>query len=338
MTLHTPRLVLVMVLAAPLVAPATAQAADRSDGTRPGLAAEAQRNRAEQTDRFTRTFKVGADGQVFLGNIAGDIKVTAGGAGEVTIEVVRTARARSPEDAREQLALVEVEVTERAGRVEARTRYPHVENRSMNVSVDYTVTAPPGVRVQARSISGDISLTGITGAVNAETTSGEVVIQNGARAAQASSISGNVEIQGVDQDGTLEASSVSGDVRVRDVKVRRLDVSSTSGDVEVGPVTCQTAELKSTSGDVDYTGALQRGGRYEFRTHSGTVRVTISGDIGFELDASSFSGSIDSELPITIGGTTGGRSSRRSVRDAYGEGGASLEVSAFSGDVIIRKR
>ena len=338
MKLHTPRFVLVTALAALLVAPAMVLAADWSAGTRPGLAAEVQRNRAEQTDRFTRTFKAGADGQVFLGNISGDIKVTAGGAGEVTIEVVKTARARSDEQARELLTLVEVEVTERAGRIEARTRYPRFENRSGSVSVDYTVTAPPGVRVDARSISGDISLSGITGAVNAETTSGEVVIQNGARVEQARSISGNVEIQGVDQDGTLEASSVSGDVRVRDVKVRRLDLSSTSGNVEVGPVTCETAELKSTSGNVDYTGTLQRGGRYEFRTHSGTVRVTISGDIGFELDASSFSGSIDSELPITIGGTTGGRSSRRSVRGTYGDGSASLEVSAFSGDVIIRKR
>jgi len=330
----TPRLVLMMALAAPLVAPAPARAADEAPAPRP--AAEAQRS--EQTDRFTRTFKVEANGQVVLSNISGDISVTAGAANEVTIEVVKRARARGDADAKEQLALVEVEVTERAGRIEARTRYPRMENRSINVSVSYTVTAPAGIRVEARSISGDLRISGIKGAVEAESTSGEVVIENGERVERAKSISGDVDVQGVKQDGTLEATSVSGDVRVRDVEVRRLELSSVSGDVEVGPITCETAEMKSTSGDVEYTGSLQRGGRYELRTHSGSVRLTITGDVGFELDASSFSGSIDSELPITIGGTTSGRASRRSIRGTYGDGSASLDLSAFSGNVIIRKR
>jgi len=40
-------------LAAPLVAPATAPAAGRSDGTRPRLAAEAQRNRARAAGKFS---------------------------------------------------------------------------------------------------------------------------------------------------------------------------------------------------------------------------------------------------------------------------------------------
>ena len=160
----TPRLALVMTLVAALAAPA---------------AAEAQRS--EQTERFTRTFKVGADGQVVLSNIAGDISVTAGATNEVTIEVVKRARARSDADAKEQLALVEVEVTETAGRIEARTRYPRTENRSINVSVSYTVTAPATVRVEARSISGDLRISGIKGAVGAESTSGEVVIENGER-------------------------------------------------------------------------------------------------------------------------------------------------------------
>ena len=334
----TPRLVLMMALAAPLVAPAAARAGDAADAPRLRPAAEAQRTRAEQTEKFTRTFKVGADGQVVLDNLAGDIVVTAGGTGEVTIDVVKTARARGDADAKEQLALVEVEVTERAGRIEARTRYPRMEGRSINVSVSYTVTAPPGIGVDARSISGDVRISGIKGSVEAESTSGEVVVENGERVERAKSISGDVDVQGVKQDGTLEASSVSGDVRVRDVQVRRLNLSSTSGDVVVGPITCEAAEMTSTSGNVEYTGSLQRGGRYELRTHSGSVRLTVTGDVGFELEASSFSGSIDSEFPITIGGSTGGRSSRRSIHGTYGDGAASLELSAFSGDVIIRKR
>ena len=68
--------------------------------------------------------------------------------------------------------------------------------------------------------------------------------------------------------------------------------------------------------------------------HAGTVRVTLSDEVGFEFDASSFSGSIDAQLPIT----GGGRKSRRSVRGTVGDGSARLEVSSFSGDIIIGQR
>ena len=334
------RSAVVIAFTAALLAPVPTHADDLTMAGRMRLAPGLQgtRNANEQTERVTRTFKLGPNGQVDLANISGDITVTAGGAGDVTLEVVKVARGRSEADAREQLGLVQVEISERPGRAEARTRYPRSERRSTNVSVRYTVTAPPGTTVEARSISGSVRITGITGPVNAESISGDVRIEKGGRVERAKSISGTVDIQGVKLDGTLEASSVSGDVRIRDVDVRRLELGSVSGDVEVGEVTCQTAELKSTSGDVEYTGALQTNGRYEFRSHSGTVRVTLSGDVGFQLEASSFSGSIDTELPITIGGTGGGRASRRALRGVYGDGGATLELTTFSGNVIIRKR
>jgi hypothetical protein len=77
-----------------------------------------------------------------------------------------------------------------------------------------------------------------------------------------------------------------------------------------------------------------RSGQYEIRTHAGTVRAILSGEGGFELDASSFSGSIDAQLPIT----GGDRESRRSVRGTVGDGSARLEVSSFSGDIVIGQR
>src|SRR6186997_49425 len=139
-------------------------------------------NREEQTERTTKVIRLGTDGTLALGNIAGDITVTRGGGSDATIEIVKTARGRTPEDAKELLALVPVEITERNGRAEVRTRYPSGEEqrrnnrRNINVSVAYTVTAPAGTRLSVDSISGNIKVADIKGDLNANSISGDVRI------------------------------------------------------------------------------------------------------------------------------------------------------------------
>src|SRR6187402_1738943 len=81
-------------------------------------------NREEQVDRTTRTFKLGEAGVLALGNIAGDIAITRATGAETTVEIVKTAHGRDVDDARGMLQLVQVDVTERAGRADIRARYP----------------------------------------------------------------------------------------------------------------------------------------------------------------------------------------------------------------------
>src|SRR5687767_10891615 len=47
-------------------------------------------NREEQTERTTRTLRLGPNGVLGLGNIAGDIVVTRGGGSDCTVEIVKT--------------------------------------------------------------------------------------------------------------------------------------------------------------------------------------------------------------------------------------------------------
>ena len=55
-------------------------------------------------------------------------------------------------------------------------------------------------------------------------------------------------------------------------------------------------------GSVWFSGALARNGRYELNSFSGEVRVVLSGNTGFEVDANSFSGDVRTDLPITTRG------------------------------------
>jgi DUF4097 and DUF4098 domain-containing protein YvlB len=103
-------------------------------------------------------------------------------------------------------------------------------------------------------------------------------------------------------------------------------------------VACERFDAKSISGNFEYHGTLARGGRYMASSHSGTVRLALAESVGFELDARSFSGSVQSQFPVTL--TSSARRGRggRSLHATFGDGSATIVVSTFSGDVVITRR
>ena len=348
------RTILTITLLAAMTAPAAAQE-PRVDtrvvireaiarAYRESGAAQRQDSR-EQVERTTRTLKVGANGELQLANISGDIVVTRGGGNDVSVEIVKTARGRTDDDARELLQLVQVEVIERAGRAEVKTQYPQGDEmrrnnrRNMNVSVAYTVSAPAGIRLRASSISGSITVRDIKGDVSAESVSGNVQFFNGGRIASAKSISGNVELNDTAIDGNFNASSVSGSVILRRVKARQLDLGSISGEVVLEDVDSQQVEAQTVSGNLKFGGPVAKGGRYELSSHSGNVSVALGGSTGFEVEATSFSGSIKSDFSFNTGsGDQGNTRWRKSIRGVYGDGSAVLNLTTFSGSIVITKR
>ena len=304
-------------------------------------------NGPEQTERFSRKVKIGRDGRFTLTNIAGDISVTAGTGDEMSIEAVKRTRGDKSE-----LANVQITVDERAGRVDVRTEYDQNRDRNRrgnSVSVDYTVTLPASASAELHSVSGAVKVTGVHGSLRAETVSGNVAIIDAPRLETAKTVSGDVSLTGVTAEGDLSAASVSGNVRAKGLKARGVDLGSVSGDISVSEVTCERLGVKTVSGTVEYAGGIVKGGRYEINAHSGTVRLLLTNPAGFELNANSFSGSIRSELPLTIGGDAARRNdsprgrrdsggNSHSMRATFGDGSATLVVRTFSGDIIIARR
>jgi hypothetical protein len=294
------------------------------------LPAFAQDRRGEETERISRQFKIGANGRLTLSNISGEIVLTAGSGDEVTLEAVK--RTRGP---RSELASVVIDIDERPGRVDIRTRHT---GRSDRASVDYTVSVPRGAAVDVSSISGNVRASSLQGPLRAQSISGSVVVSESTNVEVAKSISGDVEVSGAMPEARLTASTVSGRVRARDVKARGLSLSAISGDVEVTNVEAERLDGKSVSGDFVFTGTVARNARYEFSSHSGSVRLTLGGSAGFEVSANTFSGSIQSDLPVTVNDQRPRRGPGRSVRAVVGDGGATLTVSTFSGNIVIRKQ
>ena len=163
-----------------------------------------------QTERLTRTVSIGATGELELTNIAGDIVVTRGSGAAATIEVVKTARGASVEEARAALALVRVEITERGTRAEARTHYPSEQERRLATGVTSTSRSPtPWRHRRARESSPSPSRrhqrARDCGRADARTVSGNVNISSAGQMASGRSISGNIELVDTKVEGALEA-------------------------------------------------------------------------------------------------------------------------------------
>ncbi len=312
---------------------------------KPRVIVQGRDAREEQSETFKKIVRVGSNGELDVSNIAGNIEIKRGGGDEATIDVVKVARGRTIDEAREMLPLVKVEINERGTRAEVRTVYPadqHVlhNRRNVNVQVHYTITAPAGTRVSARSISGSIRAADISGDLSLITTSGNVQVAKGKRVSVAKSTSGSVAISDTDSDIALEAASISGDILLHRVKAPRLEVSTISGKVVMQDVVCERIEAQSLSGDVEFGGQLVKAGRYEFNSHSGNVRVAVAGGTGFEVEANSWSGNVQSELPMsnTLHQAAGRGPRRKALRGVVGDGSAVLEITTFSGNVFLTKR
>ena len=297
-------------------------------------------NGPEQTEAVSRKVKVGRDGRVSVSNVSGDIKVTASPGDDVTIEAVKRTRGD-----RSQLASVQITVDDRPGRVEVRTEYDgdrSFRNRNIDVSVDYTIAVPATATVDVKSISGNVTVTGVQGVVHAETVSG-TVRTSATPKLTAKTVSGDLELVSAPADADLTATTISGNIRAKGLRIRTLDLGSVSGDLVVTDIACDRLGVKSISGSVEFAGTLAKGGRYEINSHSGSIRLALAGNTGFELNANSFSGSIRSDFPVTLGATTARNDRRRpgpgrATQAVFGDGSATLNIRTFSGDIVISKR
>ena len=252
---------------------------------------------------------------------------------DVVIETIKQSRASSEAEAARGLQEVQITIDHRGERVVVDTTYPRGRT-PYQLTTPFNVTAPAGTRLNARSVSGNVSVRGITGDVTVDSVSGTVTISEGGRVSQARSVSGEVQLADLKTDGIVAAGSVSGNVTFQRIRARQVTGETVSGRVRADDVTSDGAQMKSLSGPVEFFGPLARNGRYELNSHSGTVRLAVSGDVGFELQARSFSGRIRPE-GLSLQSIS---MNRGSLRATVGDASAVVIAGTFSGDVVVSRK
>jgi hypothetical protein len=299
----------------------------------------------EQVDKVTQTIKVGDGAILDVSHLAGDVRVTGGSGSEIKIEATKRVRHRDAAEGKRLLEALRVDINNLNSRVEVRTIYPRrtgTRGNSMSASVDYVIAVPASAAVAIKSVSGNIFVSNVRGEVRAEAVSGDVNIGGTPNVAVAKTVSGDVLARDIGTQTALVLSTVSGTVIGTGLKVRTLEAGSVSGDVRLTGSQVERLEARSVSGNIEFDAPLAKGGRYEFTSHSGNVRIVLSGNTGFELDADTFSGSVRSDVPVTlrsVGRTDESRrGSTRAIRGTYGDASAILSVRSHSGSVVITKK
>jgi DUF4097 and DUF4098 domain-containing protein YvlB len=198
----------------------------------------------------------------------------------------------------------------------------------------FEVSMPAGARLVVNTWSGSLEVRGVHGDVEAHAQSGDIQVRDAGDNLEVQSLSGDVSIDGV--RGAANVQSVSGDVTLSGAR-GTVEVETVSGDIILRDVVSKQVRTNTTSGDLEFGGTIESAGRYEFKTHSGELRLTLPANVGAQLSLSTFSGEIDSAFPITL--TPGmhgiGSSQAKKLNFSLGQGSARIIAETFSGDVTI---
>lgn len=224
------------------------------------------------------------------------------------------------------------------------------------------VRVPAGSTVQVVAGSAPITVSGVTGAIDATSQGGPVTIQASSRRVEVVAQSGPVTIDG--QTDVLDVTAMSGPVRVNANVRQRANIEALSGPVDLlgsvgeahvnavsGPVRVANAtgrvEVEAVSGNVHVTGSRLRGnvqsvsggivvsgslaGALTLESHGGDVELRLPGGAGAEVEVSTFSGDLRSDFG---GGSRDGRERHVTI----GRGGPVVSITTFSGNVKLLRR
>ncbi|MFC3456388.1 DUF4097 family beta strand repeat-containing protein [Amycolatopsis speibonae] len=184
----------------------------------------------------------------------------------------------------------------------AQTRIEKVGNRLVvqapkawqlkNVPLAVTVRAPAGSHLEVRAGAADVTVSGSAGRADLLTGSGKICLERADGSAIVRTGTGDIKLgptlsglQLRTGSGSVEAASVSGSATV----------ATGTGDVWLGEI---AGEVLARTGSGDLSVADAASGSLELTTGSGEVRVGIRGGVQAEIDLSSTTGAVSSELDV----------------------------------------
>ena len=195
------------------------------------------------------------------------------------------------------------------------------------------VHVPSGASLEVETVSASIDASGVDGTVDLETVSGSIDVAGNPRSVEVEAVSGDLTLDVDSKRVSLEA--VSGTVKAR-TGGGEFELELVSGDVELTGDGFEGVSIESVSGHIEFTGGLAPKAELEINNHSGDVEVGFRGDASAEVDVSTFSGGIESEL-----GGESRRTSKFAPGEEYhrtiGDGSARVTIDAFSGTVRLRR-
>jgi DUF4097 and DUF4098 domain-containing protein YvlB len=202
------------------------------------------------TETVDRTLTMQPGGTLRLKTFSGRVRITGGAGDQVVIHAVRRAR-------QDRLDDIKLEITQSGGTIEVDANHRVVERRNDNVvETDFDIRVPANTRLDIKTFSAPVTVTGVNGSQKIDGFSSEIRIE---------------ATQWADGND-IDINTFSGDVTLRlpDNARGTVDYNSFSGRFESDlPVTLNSSSRRN------FRGALNGGGSGDFRlkTFSGSVTI-----------------------------------------------------------------
>ncbi len=179
--------------------------------------------RQEQRDEFRWHEPLAAGRVVEIKGVNGNVEAEPASGGEVEVVAVKRARRSDPEEVR-------IEVVRHGEGVTICAVYPNVEGREPNtcahgsnhmntqnndVSVNFTVRVPAGVRFAGQTVNGKVEANNLSGDVEAKTVNGGINVSTRGLAS-AQTVNGSITVAMGRADGSddLEFKTVNGSIDI----------------------------------------------------------------------------------------------------------------------------
>src|ERR1700723_2713196 len=167
-----------------------------------------------------------------------------------------------------------------------------------HVSIDYEITTPANTMLAAESGSGDLQLSNLNGTVQAHTGSGSIRADKLGAGSRLETGSGSIEATHLMGSATLQTGS--GEVRAELGSAGDVVAGTGSGSIKLTNV---QGGIKAETG----SGSLEISGQptspWKLETGSGDISLQVGSNAHFTLDAQTGSGSVKTDLPLTMRGS-----------------------------------
>lgn len=297
--------------------------------------------------RFDKTLKVSGPVTVSLTSGSGSVDVSAGS--DDTIRVIGVVRGnsswRGATDDSVRRAVTSVESQPPIVQTGATVAIGAIDDEEIRrrVSISYEVKVPRKASVTVRTGSGSQQIAALAGSVDATSGSGSIVVGAIEGPAEVRTGSGSVKVEAARDRvnvstgsgsialgrvaGRVTVNSGSGEVTIREAPQATIDVSTGSGRIEVDGLTGGLT-AHAASGSIHINGTPTA--NWQLTTSSGSIVLGIPDGTGFRVEASTGSGSIDSDHKLAVS-----RVERRSLTGTVGAGGVLVSARTSSGSIQI---
>jgi DUF4097 and DUF4098 domain-containing protein YvlB len=272
------------------------------------------RRQVDVRQRIDSTFAFSKTGELRISLRSGEVRVTGWARNDARVVAVT------------EQGTVNLLATQNQIRIEMRP--PGMSRARFEISV------PIGVRVIAETRAADIDVSGTQGPMSLTSISGEINASDGAGQSRIETAAGVINAQRF--SGETRVRSMTGPISIDEI-TGDLTLTTVTAPAEVERADLSNLTVDAAQGSFDFAGRLGAQGKHRIETFGGSVELRLPPDFGAVIDMESISGKLHApDFPVTMKPRGQALNSERQQYTING-GGVLINISTFNGGVTLRR-